>query len=310
MNKLKNITNLSSNYSMNNCCEVNGLNLAKKLTPPPKFLTYNYFNQTNFKKSKNYNNKSKKFQNIFAFSLIELSIVLIIIGLLIAGVVGGQSLIESAKIINIITQFQNIEKQIYAFTVEKGREPGDVNNDGLIDHARNVQINYKNTDFAFPYNGTDASHNHYIPDVCTAPFVELYTSDIGDFEPTGDKAENDALNTLACRNTAKNGGLPFSQVLHGNFFSIGRNYKYDFNSDISEDKSLIYLQSYNDEDALLAVKAEKLDFKIDDGKLNSGRIRTYCRKNGGIANSYYESISTEKVSKLLGKCPQIIYYYR
>ena len=45
-----------------------------------------------------------------AFSLIELSIVLIIISLLVAGITGGKSLIESAKIRNIINGFNNLEK--------------------------------------------------------------------------------------------------------------------------------------------------------------------------------------------------------
>ena len=45
-----------------------------------------------------------------AFSLIELSIVLIIIGLLVAGITGEKSLIESAKIRNIINGFNNLEK--------------------------------------------------------------------------------------------------------------------------------------------------------------------------------------------------------
>ena len=68
-----------------------------------------------------------------AFSLIELSIVLIIIGLLIAGIIGGKSLIESAKIRNVINEFNNLEKSIYAFKVIKDRLPGDVNNDGILD---------------------------------------------------------------------------------------------------------------------------------------------------------------------------------
>ena len=68
-----------------------------------------------------------------AFSLIELSIVLIIISLLVAGITGGKSLIESAKIRNVINEFNNLEKSIYAFKVIKDRLPGDVNNDGILD---------------------------------------------------------------------------------------------------------------------------------------------------------------------------------
>ena len=41
MKKLNNnITIFSANCSMNSCCEVNSLNLAKKLTPPPQILNF------------------------------------------------------------------------------------------------------------------------------------------------------------------------------------------------------------------------------------------------------------------------------
>ena len=43
-----------------------------------------------------------------AFSLIELSIVLMISGLLVGGITGGKSLIESAKIRNVINEFNNL----------------------------------------------------------------------------------------------------------------------------------------------------------------------------------------------------------
>ena len=66
----------------------------------------------------NHNNNNK------AFSLIELSIVLIIMGLLVAGVMGGSSLIKSANLISTIAEIQNIKTSHLAYYNRHGRVAG------------------------------------------------------------------------------------------------------------------------------------------------------------------------------------------
>lgn len=63
------------------------------------------------------------------FSLIELSIVLIILGLLVAGVTGGASLIESAKQRKIINKFRNFETAYYTYYTMYNRVPGSSSKD-------------------------------------------------------------------------------------------------------------------------------------------------------------------------------------
>ena len=67
---------------------------------------------------------------IKAFTLIELSIVLIIIGLLVAGITGGASLIQSAKLRSFASEIRNYRTQFNAFRVANDRWPGDYDNQG------------------------------------------------------------------------------------------------------------------------------------------------------------------------------------
>lgn len=73
------------------------------------------------------------------FTLVELSIVLVIIGLLIGGILVGQSLIESAKIQGYVKKIQQWEIAFDLFKSKFGQFPGDTdlmapagNNDGMI----------------------------------------------------------------------------------------------------------------------------------------------------------------------------------
>jgi prepilin-type N-terminal cleavage/methylation domain-containing protein len=59
------------------------------------------------------------------FTLVEIAIVLVIIGLLLGGVLKGQELINSAKVKNFATDFRNVPLFIYGYQDKYKALPGD-----------------------------------------------------------------------------------------------------------------------------------------------------------------------------------------
>jgi len=59
------------------------------------------------------------------FTLVEIAIVLVIIGLLLGGVLKGQSLIDSAKVKNVIQQSQSLQAAVNAYQDRFRALPGD-----------------------------------------------------------------------------------------------------------------------------------------------------------------------------------------
>lgn len=64
----------------------------------------------------------------YGFSLIELSIVLVILGLLTGGILTGQSLIRAAELRSVVTGFEKIETATMIFQEKYFALPGDMNN--------------------------------------------------------------------------------------------------------------------------------------------------------------------------------------
>jgi prepilin-type N-terminal cleavage/methylation domain-containing protein len=59
------------------------------------------------------------------FTLVEIAIVLVIIGLLLGGILKGQELINSAKVKNLTSEIRNIQTQIYGYQDKFKQLPGD-----------------------------------------------------------------------------------------------------------------------------------------------------------------------------------------
>lgn len=62
------------------------------------------------------------------FSLVELSIVLVILGLLVGGILAGQSLIRASELRSISADFSKYSTAIYAFRDKYLAKPGDMTN--------------------------------------------------------------------------------------------------------------------------------------------------------------------------------------
>ena len=246
------------------------------------------------------NKKSKNLQNILAFSLIELSIVLIIIGLLVAGITGGASLIKSTKYKAITAEMFEWAQDALVFKATKNRLPGDLNNDGLIDQATNFPQNVK---FKYPYDGTDDTYQK--PNHLTAPFVELFLEGISDFKP-----EKTSMST-SLMTLAMNNAVPSAKYIDGGLYFF--KYNEDINTATSMKKNWLYYAKMGNAISLhdggyftMDPNIHKnIDTKYDDGIYNSGRIRGACKKkNNNMGNVDYDTTIKNKQ-----KCGELMYVF-
>ncbi|WP_051654171.1 prepilin-type N-terminal cleavage/methylation domain-containing protein [Persephonella sp. KM09-Lau-8] len=71
------------------------------------------------------------------FTLVELAIVLVIIGIILGAVLKGQELINNAKAKRVQNDMRGLEAVVWTFYDRYGRFPGDCNSDGVIDAITN-----------------------------------------------------------------------------------------------------------------------------------------------------------------------------
>jgi prepilin-type N-terminal cleavage/methylation domain-containing protein len=67
------------------------------------------------------------------FTLVELAIVLVIIGIIMGAILKGQELINNAKVKRLQNDLRGLEAAIWTFYDRYGRFPGDCNNNGTIE---------------------------------------------------------------------------------------------------------------------------------------------------------------------------------
>ncbi|NQW93021.1 MAG: prepilin-type N-terminal cleavage/methylation domain-containing protein [Polaromonas sp.] len=74
------------------------------------------------------------------FTLVEMSVVLVVVGLLFGAVVKGQEVVDFAKSQKLINDIKGTEMMIQNFAQTKSRLPGDCDADGIIDFPADASV--------------------------------------------------------------------------------------------------------------------------------------------------------------------------
>ena len=254
----------------------------------------------------NYTNQKfikSQINNFFAFSLIELSIVLIIIGLLVAGVTGGASLIESAKITNFISTTRDWQNDVYTFYSLKNRLPGNLDNSYYLGQFYNsnydasAERKYKLSDFGI--NDYDGLGGDAAVSYCAAFWLDLYLAKITDFKPASDALDS----------TCPRGSSPL--VFNGDLRLIGpKTINFADNNgrwpQFQHAMRGIYFQFVPNDTHVKPRIYYHLDQKIDDGVYNTGSMRGFCYSNR-TTHDELTSISYQEAMNLGYTCYDFYY---
>jgi len=220
------------------------------------------------------------FKDEKGFTLVELAIVMIIIGLLIGGVLKGQELVSNAQVTATISQIKGIDAAVSTFNDKYNALPGDIPNAGV----RIPNCTAENS--CLPGGGDQGNRRiDGAPDAAQdneaiAFFVQLSKSDL-------------ITGITSSRGNVFGGTLPASDVNGGFHIGYSRGTsENDFANieDITDVRAGHYLVMTgiprnaigNESVNLTPNQAQRIDTKLDDGNGDDGSVRAY---HGGVSNS-------------------------
>lgn len=232
-----------------------------------------------------------------AFSLIELAIVLIIIGLLIAGITGGAALIKSAELRAIVTESRSNSVAVSAFYSLYDSLPGD---SSTYTAATEVGNGDNKIEFCVASSGCDAV----------------------DAESEGGGIAWDHLITAGIVNIPGFTAVASdtAQVVSGSTPSLlpsktkGAGWAFDYNATYSPNTNVTIMTTASSTDAnleastsnaiLLASDAFAVDTKNDDGKPNTGTVKatggtTNCKSDATATTATYQVTTSTKDCALM-----------
>jgi prepilin-type N-terminal cleavage/methylation domain-containing protein len=201
------------------------------------------------------------------FTLIELSIVIVIIGLIVAGVVGGQTLVRQAALKGITTKVESYKVAFHTFRMSYNAFPGDMSNassywSGVSNGNGNKQVKGNAETFL--------------------AWKHLSSADLinGTFSGSGETSSNYKPGLNLPVTPAQSTML--IEWFNSDYYDIGTpQHLIEVSKDSSDKESASAL--------LLGSEAYSIDKKLDDGKPSTGKVTAY---SGRISGSWQDTCTT------------------
>lgn len=194
------------------------------------------------------------------FTLVELSIVLVIIGLLIGGILVGQSLIDSAKLQSFIRQMQQYDIAINGFKQKFKQYPGDSSYfDSPGDNDLILEVSGASDDDLYSTDGIDGEIGN----------VWKHLSDSKSLPASYDNDTSAAVRTEV--NVPKAAYGDAGVIFFTNGRGVFKYYLAEVNSSV--------IEQIGGTRAFFPVEALAVDQKMDDGDAVAGKVQA---KGSGV----------------------------
>jgi prepilin-type N-terminal cleavage/methylation domain-containing protein len=248
------------------------------------------------------------------FTLIEMSVVLVIIGLLVGGVIAGTALLRSSRIQSVLTDVQNFTNAISSFRDKYAALPGDMPNATSYWGVNpNCAANGAGTGTQ-TCNGNGNSMMASLPNAEYGEqfllFQHLANAGLIQGSYTG------VTGSVSSNNPVIGGNVPASKVKGAGYAIFFMGIYSDSNTFSSDYAHALRFAGSDpssgilDEGAITPLEASQLDAKIDDGLPGSGTVMgptmsavgaSGCTTSNTAASAAYSTASTSLICSLLFK---------
>lgn len=230
-------------------------------------------------------------------SLVELSVSITIIGILIAGTLGGASLLKAAKLRRVATEFTDYQKAIAEFEAAYNYLPGDLPNASSF--WSTASIGDGNGSINWDGNAAGNQEDLYV-------WQHLGLAKLVGGTFTG------AVKTAPTVRYEPDTNAPSSEAFNNMIYSV-----YNLTSTVySRLGTVIKASSLStsglpNTGGLTAKDAYSVDMKLDDGNPSSGNVYVYREStaSGCVADAITAASTTFNLSSDATTC-QLLYFYR